>query len=105
MTSSPENQNEELAKDLARSLQITSSLMQNLLSEIRQNSTSLVILKEKLENMRSNVDGLSDIIRNGNGKESLVTRLALVEQTIETLEENVDEYHKEDRLFEWYEQN
>lgn len=94
MTSSTEN-NDELVRDLAKSLQVTSTLMQDLLSEMRQNSTSLAVLKEKLETLRDNVDGLSDIIRNGNGKGSLITRMALAEKSLQTLEQTLKEYHEE----------
>lgn len=94
MTSSTEN-NDELVRDLAKSLQVTSALMQDLLSEMRQNSTSLAVLKEKLETLRDNVDGLSDIIRNGNGKGSLITRMALAEKSLQTLEQTLKEYHEE----------
>lgn len=95
MASSTENNNEELVKDLAKSLQITSTLMQSLLTEIRQNSTSLAVLKEKLEALKDNVDGLSSIVRNGNGTGSLVTRVALVEQSIKNIEESLDDFNKE----------
>lgn len=94
MTSSQET-NDELAKDLAKSLQVTSTLMQSLLTEIKENSTSLAVFREKLESMRDNVDTLSNIVRRGNGKGSLVTRLALAEQSLETLEEAMEEYHAE----------
>ena len=95
MASSTENNNEELVKDLAKSLQITSTLMQSLLTEIRQNSTSLAVLKEKLEALKDNVDGRSSIVRNGKGTGSLVTRVALVEQSIKNIEETLDEFNKE----------
>jgi len=95
MTNSVENNHEELVQDLAKSLQATSALMQSLLSEIRQNSTTLAVLKEKLESLRENVNTLSEIVRSGNGRGSLITRLALVEQSLGTLEEQIDEYSRE----------
>lgn len=92
---SSEMNNHELAEDLAKSLEATTSLMQSLLGEIRDNATSLAVLKEKLESLAGTVKGLSTIVKDGNGKGSLVTRFALIERDIETLEEHLEEYKKD----------
>lgn len=85
----------ELAEDLAKSLEATTSLMQSLLGEIRDNATSLAVLKERLESLAGIVKNLSHIVRDGNGKRSLVTRFALMEKDLENLDENIVEYKKE----------
>jgi TolA-binding protein len=86
----PSNNNIELAEDLAKSLQATISLMQNLLGEIHDNATTLAVLNERLESLNTKVESLSHIVKDGNGQGSLVTRLTLIEKDLTELDEKVD---------------
>ena len=86
MTSSDTN---ELAEDLAKSLNAVTILTQSLLGEIRDNATSLAVLKEKFDTLSENLEVLSKIIRMGNGSRSLLTRVALLEKSIEDIEEEI----------------
>ena len=88
MTSSDAN---ELAEDLAKSLHAVTTLTQSLLGEIRDNATSLAVLKEKFDVLAENMEVLSKIIRMGNGQESLLTRVALLEKSLSILEQKLDE--------------
>lgn len=90
---SSENPN-ELADELAKSLQVTTSMVQTLLTEIQTNATTMAVLQEKLDSLGQQVKSLSYIIRDGNGKGSLVTRFAVMEKDFQDLEEQVDEYKK-----------
>lgn len=92
------SENNALAEDLAKSLQATTSLVQTLLGELRENATAMAVLKGKLDGIEEKVKYLSYVVRDGNGEKSLITRLALLENDLQDLEEEVqkhDEYDKE----------
>lgn len=80
-----------LTGDLVRSLESATAMMQDLLGDIRANATSLTELKIKLESLTEMVHTLSKVVRDGNGKGSMITRLALVEQSVENLDEYLEE--------------
>ena len=90
MTSS-ENTNNEVVEDLAKSLQVTTSLMQTLLSEIQDNATTLAVLREKFDTLGDKVQSLSRLVRDDNGEKSVVTRLALIEKALEDINEDLVE--------------
>ena len=83
--------NDKLSQELAKSLESATALMQDLLGDIKGNATSLAILKAKLESLSDSVESLSHIVREGNGKGSMVTRLALIEKSVEDIEDGFDE--------------
>jgi len=94
----PSNDNIELAEDLAKSLQATVSLMQNLLGEIHDNATTLAVLRERLESLGAKVENLSNTIKGGNGRGSLITRLIIVEKDLNEINEKVDDEVKAARI-------
>lgn len=89
---SDSNNSSELAEDLAKSLKVTTTLMQSLLGEIRDNATSLAVLKQKLEGIEDKVNSLSHIIRSDNGEKSLITRVALMEKSIADIAKDFEEH-------------
>lgn len=91
----PPSKNDELTKELARSLDSATSLLNDLLGDIKNNATSLAVLKTKLESLSNSVESLSHIIRDGNGKGSMITRVALLEQSVNHIEEILDEFKEE----------
>lgn len=66
MSSSKEKQDNN-ASAVALQLFQTQSLMQTLLSEIRENSTLTANVNADMRNLRLNVDSLHNIIRGGDG--------------------------------------
>lgn len=88
----PTSENNKLAEELAKSLESATALMQDLLGDIKDNATSLALVKAKLESLSSSVEALSHIVRNDNGKGSMITRLALAEKSLEDLEEHFDKF-------------
>lgn len=84
-----------LPPELLKSLETVTLLMQNVLSDIKEHSTSLAIVKTKLEDLTGNMEALSHVVRDGNGKGSLLTRTALTEKTIEDLEEQANDLKEE----------
>jgi len=91
----PTSQNNKLSQELSSSLKSATSLMNDLLGDIKDNATSLAMLKVKLESLSDSVESLSHIVRDGNGKGSMVTRIALTEQSLEHIEESFDEFKAE----------
>lgn len=85
----------QIAADLAKSLQVTTTLIQTLLSELRDNATALAVLKEKLDGIEEKVQSLSHIVRDDNGNKSIITRLALLEKEIEDIGEFMDDNKEE----------
>ena len=83
--------NNNFPPDILKGLNVVTLLMQNVLSDIREHSTSLAIVRTKLEDLSGNVEVLSHIIRDGNGQGSMITRLALAEKALEDTEEQINE--------------
>lgn len=94
MTSS--RSNKDISEDLAKSLQATTSIVQILLKELRENAIAMATLKEKLDGIEENVKYLSSVVRDGNGSKPIITRLALVEQELQDISESI-EYSKGQR--------
>ena len=86
----PASKNNDLSQELAKSLESATSLMNDLLGDIKDNATSLATLKVKLESLSDSVESLSHIVRDGNGKGSMVTRVALTEQSLGHIEDSFD---------------
>lgn len=76
--------------ELVKGLQSTATLVQTLISEIKDNSVSLASLKTELKGLHDNLDELSKIILSGNGK-SIVTRVALLEENLKNLQSWMDD--------------
>lgn len=92
----PDSQNpNDNMSDLLKSLQSVTTLMNNLLSDIKEHSTSLALVKAKVESLTENVETLSHVVRDGNGKGSIMTRLALAEKALEDIEEEFHELKEE----------
>lgn len=89
MTSLNNDPNKELAEDLAKSLQVTTSLIQSLLQEIRDNATSLAVFKERLNSLSDKVNTISSIIKIDNGPGSLATKVAINEKEIKDVEDEL----------------
>lgn len=91
----PTSNKDKVPEELIRSLEAATSLMQSLLGDVKNNATSLAILKVRLESLNENVETLSHVVRDGNGKGSVITRMALVEKSLEHITESIDELKKE----------
>ena len=82
MTSSEEKKSEpnnQLIQQLATGLQSTSALIQGLLREIRENSLSLASFEGELSGLQRTVTSLNRVLQEGDGKASILTRVALLE--------------------------
>jgi hypothetical protein len=90
-----QNDNSAIISELFKSLQSATALMQNLLSEIKDHAVSLAMVKVKLESLTENVETLSHVVRDGNGKGSMMTRLVLAEKELEDIEEEFHDMRSE----------
>ncbi len=83
---------DNIAEDLAKSLESATHLMKNLLGDIKDNAASAAAVKSKLESLSDNV---ATLLHDSNGRGSVITRLTLVEKEIENLEERFDDFEKD----------
>lgn len=76
---------EEFIKDLEQ----TAQQVQLLLTEIRDSKIDAATIKSELNFLVENVKQLSTIIRDGGNAESVLTRLALLEQSIKEIKDYI----------------
>ena len=88
----PKNAADIMFQKLSESLESTSKLTQLLLSEIRESEGEFAVVKTELSILRDNFKELSSIIREGNGAVSVITRIALIEQKLETINKWIDSH-------------
>src|SRR5271157_60330 len=86
---------DKIPPEILKSLETVTLLMENILADIKDHSTSLAIVKTKLEDLTENVEVLSHVVRDGNGQGSMVTRIALAEKSLEDMEEQINELKDE----------
>lgn len=84
----------EHVQQLVVALETTTSLIQNLLSDIRENSTLVGSLKTQIEKLEKDLTQLSDIVRGGNGQPSLLSRIMVLENEMKHL---IDDLNKKER--------
>jgi chromosome segregation ATPase len=86
------NTNNLMFEKLAEGLDSTSKLTHALLTEIRESEADFAAIKTELSILRENVKGLSNIVREGNGATSLLTKIALIEQRIDSIDKWMDNH-------------
>lgn len=85
-------ENDNLVEELLRSINSTTSLIQGFMNEMKGNATALATLETKLESLSENAKVISKIVRDDNGSQSILTRLALVEKDLNDLYDNYKEF-------------
>ncbi len=75
----------QLIQQLAAGLQSTSALIQGLLREIRENSLSMASFEGELSGLQRTVTSLNRVLQEGDGKASILTRVALLERNYKEL--------------------
>lgn len=81
--------NEIMFLKLAEGLDTTSKLTKALLYEIKEGEADFATMKNELGTLKENVSYLKKIIVEGNGS-SLLTKIALIDQKIETLSKDLN---------------
>jgi hypothetical protein len=98
MTSSGENRpepNSQLIQQLSAGIQNTSALIQGLLREIRENSLTLASFEGELSGLQRTVVSLNRVLQEGDGRESILTRVALLENGLEAIAKDLETLVKE----------
>lgn len=85
---------------IIKDLESTSSRVNELIKEIQEADVNFVEVKTELRILIENFKELSAVIRDGDGKFSLLTRVALVEQGLKDLEKWIDDYEEDTTLKE-----
>lgn len=75
----------QLIQQLAAGLQSTSALIQGLLREIRENSLNMASFEGELSGLQRTVTSLNRVLQEGDGKASILTRVALLEKDYKQL--------------------
>jgi len=82
--------------EFVKDLESTADQVQELLIEIRDNKIDFATVRAELTFVVENVKQLSSIIRDGDQRGSVLTRLALVENTLNELKSEFKEYLSKD---------
>jgi len=79
----------DLIEDFIQELNQTAKQVQALLDEIRESKVCAAVIQADLKHLVENVRSLSAIIREGGNSGSVLTRLALLEQSVKDIKEYV----------------
>ncbi|KKN66641.1 hypothetical protein LCGC14_0469760 [marine sediment metagenome] len=99
MTTSQKRENKAeqiLIEEFIKDLESTALQVQKLLEDIRDSKIDFVAIKTELKFLVDNVKELSSIIRDGNGSGSVLTRLALIERSIEDIKHYIEKDSEND---------
>lgn len=83
-------------EEFIRDLEHTAEQVQELLIEIRNSKVDFVQIKTELKFLVENIKSLSSIVSGSGDKSSVVTRLALVEQSVQEIKTYIAEDLKDD---------
>lgn len=84
----------ELYHVLLLKLEETSSLINELMSQIRENEVSLAEARTELSQIRDNLDNL---LSNSHGNKSILTRMALLEADLLSLHEELSDQEEAEK--------
>lgn len=84
--------NTQLIQQLAANLQGTSALIQGLLRSIQDNALTLAAFEGEITGLQRTVSSLNRVLQEGDGKASILTRVALLENQVEALTKDLQGY-------------
>ena len=84
-----------LAEQFTQGLKTTSELLRSLETEVHSSAVRLAELKIEVGGMRSEVDSLSKVIRDGNGEKSVISRLLILEKDLSVVELSIKNTNEE----------
>ena len=79
---------------LIESIKTTTSLIQSLNKDLKDNEISLATLKTRLDGVDDGLRNLTKLVRDGNGSNSIITRLALLEDDVSDLTNRDADFRK-----------
>lgn len=86
----PSKSNNDHLDQFLREIETTSEQVQKLLSDVRDSEVDFSAIKTELRILCENVKDISGIIRGGADGVSLLTRMALLEQSMKNLEDDFE---------------
>lgn len=84
------NAGERAIEEFIKDLEATSEQVQKLLETVRNSELDFTAIKTELRILCENVKDISSILRDGDGKLSLITRVMLLEQKIGNIERDIE---------------
>lgn len=83
-----------LINQIASGLSTTTDLIKGLSHELKENSIELAIIKTDLNNVIGDVNTLSKILKDGNGEAPVLSRIAVIENTIDQTNKSIDDINQ-----------
>lgn len=90
------NGDAQLIEKFIKDLDATSDQIQKLLDTVRVSELDFAAIKTELRILCENVKDISRILRGGDGSASIVTKVALLEQKVKELEEDLEKADQKD---------
>jgi len=85
---SEENKNTKQVKDLVSALESTTSLIQTLITDLKESSNAIGSLKSKVDNIEKEVKEMHNLLYCGD--EPLLTKIALIARDVEDLRQDFE---------------
>ena len=99
ITKGEEESQEIVVNEFLKELEVTAEQVKNLLEELDERKTDFIEIKTELRILVKDVQNLSGLVRDGDGRSGILTRIALIEKSIEDLKSYADRDVTEDANF------
>jgi chromosome segregation ATPase len=86
-------------EEILRNFENTAEQVRRLLSDLNDSKIDLAAIKSEFTFIVENVKDLSSIIRDNGDGHSILTRIALIEQSIKEIEEYIEKDNAEDKEY------
>lgn len=86
--------NGDIYDELEKDIEATTNQVKDLLKEVQEGQVHFTELKSHLNMLSGVVNELSSILKDSKGGQSLLTRVALIEQKIESINKGLDKIEK-----------
>lgn len=87
-----QQQQHEIIQKLAQGFEENNKLTQTLIDEVAESESDFVSIKTELSFLKGNIQSLSEIIREGNGAASIITKIALIEQRLDVIDKWIESW-------------
>lgn len=81
----------ERYNDLSDSLKTATYLIQTLMKDLKENEVTTATINTRLESIEEVVHCLNKVVREGNGTQSVLTKIALIESELQDIQERFEE--------------
>lgn len=91
------NGDAQLIEEFIRDLEATSDQVQKLLDTVRSSELDFAAIKTELRILCENVKDISFLLRDGEGGNSVITRIFLLEQRLKELEKDFEKTNQKEK--------